>query len=171
MKPGLSLLGVALACTVGGLGLAGQLGPLGSQEETPDRRGQSWPPHPSQIINLTNHVRDGQSVGFCVRKNVFAPLYQVPKDQWLVVTDLVVEEWIPEEAGYIFLAQEKGGDFTMKLDNKFIGLSAPGPYHSQVGLVFEPGSTLGLWYPNRGGSDIFPKEILVEFAITGYLTQ
>lgn len=168
MKTRLSLLGLALACAAGGFGVAGQ---LGQDQQVAASLEPLWPPHPSQIVNLTNPVRDGQSVGFCVRKNVFAPLYEVPKDRYLVVTDLVVEEWDRDQAGYIFLVQEKRGDFLMKLDNKFVGLAAPGPYHSEVGLVFDPGSTLGLWYPNVGGSDVYPKEILVEFAITGYLTK
>ncbi len=167
MTSRLSWISIALACLAGGFGLRGHLSP---QESSPVLAKASWPPHPSQIVNITNDVTGGQSLGMCVRKNSFLPLYSVPKDRWLVVTDLIVEEWNSDEAGYLFLIQEKGADFQIKLDNKFVGLAAPGPYHSPVGLTFEPGSTVGLWYPNRAGSDIFPKEILVEVSVTGYLT-
>ncbi|MEQ8768172.1 MAG: hypothetical protein RL885_29985 [Planctomycetota bacterium] len=163
MNSRVSILGLALACLAGGFGIGNEVGSSAPVS--------SWPPSPDRIVNLTNAVSSGQSVGLTVRKNTFIPIYEVPKDQWLVVTDLVVEEWYPEQAGYLFLVEEKDADYRILLDNKFVGLGGPGPYHSDVGLTFGPGTSLGLWYPSFASVQVYPEDILVEYAITGYLTK
>jgi hypothetical protein len=84
-------------------------------------------------------------------------VYEVPNDQWLVLTDLEAE-WLP--SGAPVLAQRTGALMT-DVRSAFLGTA----FHSFTGVAFQPGSQVVLRESSLASS------VKIAFSFSGYLVH
>jgi hypothetical protein len=145
LAPGLLALGLVLG---GYLATSAQGQPVAQDGH------RGWPPRPQDIVNID----DFQAPATPSPQSF--PMFTVPANRWLVVTDFAVSVSTPLGQ----LVQALGGVETVKFTPSNVNRQgAPYAYSSPVGIVFEPSSTVA--FRQAAGANI------TTASLTGYLTR
>lgn len=129
-------------------------------EPFPRIPGHRWPPLPENIVTHSDEVLTGQipGSGFSIAAGATVPIYGVPADKWLVITQF---DWNPQCCDKAYIVELLGGTSTPVLDPKS-GMTENTP---PLGWTFRPGSEVGAFAVGPGGVNA------VSFSFTGYLVD
>ena len=148
-----------------------------------------WPPHPGSIVNVEIDSSSSNATGVPSGETVF--FYQVPANRMLVVTnvDIAAGDYfqVGQAKGFMvnwsLVEMNNGNVIAVKRSNRlFAGMArltsfevlvtgsdarrfSCSSYHSPVGLVFRPGTTVALRYDNPAPGALGS----VNASLTGYL--
>lgn len=139
-----TVLALGILATVLVMGNVQSQGPSGDHHRT------SWPPRPADIVNLSGH-------------EVIAPgeihvLFEVPANEWLVVTD---GDRVSNPVAVGDFGILEGGQFRRLLNATDFSEG----YHSVTGLAFPPGTSVAV------GNLHERTTVDVWWDVTGYLAR
>ncbi|MEM7306936.1 MAG: hypothetical protein AAF682_09710 [Planctomycetota bacterium] len=135
-----------------------------------------WPPKPADIVNVDSCNHPGATgtsgCNITMGPSQVHVAFTVPADHWLVVTNFEEGSNTSASDKIVTLVEVAGGVTTVKRGHDFSGVEAgtddseSGPYVSPVGLVFAPGSEVGLRTTAAA-----PATIFLNYTLTGYLVD
>lgn len=155
-----------------------QLVPTGSSYQPGGAPGVAFGPAPEDIVNIDSGNFEGQSSRINLEMGEMVPIYTVPDDRWLVVTqwEANVSQW---SSNLVSLVEDHYGEITVKRNHRFLSVTresqeqgaidvATGEKsYGRVGLVFRPGSNVSLVNLTLTAS----YDADVAFHMTGYLHE